>query len=495
MTATGEAIRIAGTVTAVVIPPQRWRTKLGGTIHEAGAPGEVVIDVGGRAVTVDVVGDALCDDGPAEKCSWGEAVTRTGDRFKAHLAPVFTPVSLATATLAVGAEVEIYGEVVARSFADDGGMREAPSTSVDRVRALLASSGSGAASRLATAVARRYPPASRSIAPDRGAMRAAQRMAQENDARAREPGHRMYRHEAAVKVNFWIWVGLTLVAMLAAALRSDHAMVVLGLTCAVGAVLFRPMPPVRPFRALEKHFGGGRHPTEGWWIATVAVLALFTIVAWLSVPDPRAPGFVGLAMIAIALIAGGSGARTYARRSEMLRAPKWTGAVGVYAALEGVVKDPTPVRLGKADAAIAAGVGYDETIGSNPDKVVWQRFHGIGTFLIETSAGVVEVSPQHAVWATTVEDRVKTNHDGADYELVELIPVGGKILAAGWIEPGTAGGPVTLQARGTQPALLVATGPAGEPRDWLVRLGRARMLTALGLVVIAGALVWELWLR
>jgi hypothetical protein len=69
--ATGEAIRLAGTVTAVVQAPQRWRTKLSGTIYEAGAPGELTVEVAGRPVTVEVVGEALCDDGPAEKCSWG----------------------------------------------------------------------------------------------------------------------------------------------------------------------------------------------------------------------------------------------------------------------------------------------------------------------------------------------------------------------------------------------------------------------------------------
>jgi hypothetical protein len=488
--ATGEAIRLAGTITQVVHAPQRWRTKLGGTIHAAGAPGEVIVDVAGRAVTVEVTGTALCDDGPAEKCSWGEAVTKSGDRFKAHEAPVFTPVSLATATLAVGAQVEIYGEVLARSFADDGGMREAPSTTIDRVRALLVCSGSGAASRLATAIERTYPPASRTAPPSR----AADKRARKGDPRTQEPGSPQFRYEPAVIIHWWFWVAATALAMLVATVRSDRAALVLGLTCAVGVVLFRPMPPVRPFRALEKRFGGARHPTEGWWVSAVAVFLFCTIIAWLSLPSP-APGYVGLGMIAVAAIAGGLGAVTYARRREMLRAPRWTGEIGVYAALEGVVRDPTPVRIGNADAAIASGTGYDQAIGSSPDKVVWQRFHGVGTFLIETSAGVVEVSPQHAVWATTVQDRVKTNVDGADYELVEIIPVGGRVLATGWIERGTGAGPVTLQARGTRPALLVATGPAGEPRDWIARLARARVLTAIGLAVIGGALSWELWLR
>ncbi len=494
MEATGEAIRLAGTITEVVCAPQRWRTKLGGTTYEAGAPGEVIVDVAGHAVTAEVSAEALCDDGPAEKCSWGEAVTKSGDRFKAHVAPVFTPVTLATATVTVGAAVEIYGEVLSRAFADDGGMREAPSTTVDRVRALLVCSGSGAASRLGAAIVRRFPPASRAVAPTRAALRATHKLRRDRDLRAHEPASRLYRHDLGLVINAWVWLAVTAITMTAAAIRADHRLFILGLTCAVGAVVFRPMPPVRPFRALEKRFGSARHPTEGWWVGTVAVFAFFVIVSWMSLPA-SVVGYVGLVMIVVTAVAGLFGADTYARRREMLRAPRWTGEVGVYAALDGVVRDPTPVKVGERDAAIASGTGYDRSIGSNPDKVVWQRFHGLGTFLIDTTAGVVEVSPQQAVWATTVYDRVKTDENGADYEDVEIIPIGARVLATGWIEPGAAGKPVALEARGTRPALLVATGPAGEPRDWLARLDRSRALTTIGLIAIVAALSWELWVR
>ena len=74
----------------------------------------------------------------------------------------------------------------------------------------------------------------------------------------------------------------------------------------------------------------------------------------------------------------------------------------------------------------------------------------------------------------------------------EIIPIGGRVLAAGWIETGPDGG-WQLVAKGTTPALLVATGPHGDPRTWLERLRRTRSTTAVQGVVL-GALGVALWL-
>lgn len=486
-----EAVRIAGVVTAVVQAPMRWRTKVAGTMHDASAPGEVTLQVAGREVIAEIETGALCDTGPAEKCSWSEAVTRSGDRFPAQAAPAFTAVSLATTTLAVGAEVEIYGEVLARTFADDGGLRDAPSSSITHVRALLVASGAGAESRLASAIAQRFPPAARKVTSRRARRTAAPRPP---DPRTAEPSCRQFRHEPAVVFNAIVWAGFALICLAISGISSDPRWLLLALGSAAAAVLFRPMPPVRPFRALEKRFSGARHPSDMAWFAIFFLYTVGLGIAWFQLP-PAYVGYAGLLFVGVAAIGGIAGAATYARRAEMLRTPAWTGAVDVDAAIEGIVRDPTPLRIGNKAAAVARSTGYDEGIGSNPDKVVWQRFHDAGTFLIETRSGVVEVSPQHAVWCTTVVDRVYATQSGADYEIVELIPVGGRVLATGRIERGPSGGPVVLRSKGTRPAFVVATGPVGEPRDWLVRLARARLVTAAALAVIGGLLVWTLWLR
>jgi hypothetical protein len=490
----GEAIRLAGTIHEIVRAPGRWRVEVGGTTTVVDEAGELIVDVDGAAVRVDIVEGALCDDGAIAKGGWGELVPGCGGRFAAGLAPAFTPATLEMVTLASGAQVEIYGEVVSRAFADDGGMRDAPSSRVDRVRALLISSGDDRTARIGRAVEARFPPASRLARASWAARRAEARKAIALDPGTRDPGSPRYRPERITIAHALVWAAITIVATVLGVANDDHRFRVLALAAAVGALVYRPGPPVRPFRALDKRYGASLHPTEGWWFASLAIWTFVALTVWASW-SARAVGYVALAMIVIVFATGLAGAPTYARHRRLRRAPLWKGELGVHAAFEGVVGDPTPIKIGDANVAIGRGTGFDETIGSDPDRVVWHRFHSDGTFLVKTDAGVVEISPQQIVWSTTVTIRATTDHQSADYEVVEIIPVGGRVLAAGWIEAGEGGGPPKLSARGTEPALLVATGPAGEPRYWLAQLARTRVISALGLLGIGVVLGWELWLR
>jgi hypothetical protein len=152
------------------------------------------------------------------------------------------------------------------------------------------------------------------------------------------------------------------------------------------------------------------------------------------------------------------------------------------------VRDPTPVTVGKGvNAAIARETAYDKGIGSNPDTVKWTRFHADGTFLVESKEGVVEVHPDEIIWASTVVDG--PDDPSFDYEMVERIPIGGKVAAVGWIEPGLLGAPPRLSAKGTTPAVLLATSQLGDPVGLAREFVKERRLTRAGLAVAAALLV------
>jgi hypothetical protein len=170
----------------------------------------------------------------------------------------------------------------------------------------------------------------------------------------------------------------------------------------------------------------------------------------------------------------------------LVDAAPWRGDTGVRALVDGTVRDPTPVVVGHQSAAVGRVTAYDKGIGSNPDTVKWARFHSEGTFLVDTRAGVVEVSPAELAWASTVVDAPT----GAtfDYEVSELVPVGGKVAAVGWIEAGADGAPPRLRSRGTEPADLLATSAIGDPRGLAWRMVWHRRLNLLALPALGAAL-------
>jgi hypothetical protein len=366
---------------------------------------------------------------------------------------------------------------------------------VTRVRALLVSAGDGADERLGREIERRHPPASRPVRPSWIARwiaaHLAQRAARAADPRSRDPGHRLYLHDPVVRVVVALLAVATIVLGMWSTSSSSRLVHASAIATAVALVLWFPTAPLRGFHAREARHGWAWHPGEGWWVAGFLFYLGFVIPA--SFDGARGVSAVALSMVVVAVSIGIIGEPTYSLHRRLLRATPWRGEVGGDASIEGVVRDPTPVTVGQRAVAIGRGTGFDAVEGSNPDKLLWHRFHGRGTFLVDTAAGVVEVSPLQAVWSTSIRERVKTHDDDADYEIVEVIPVGARVLAAGRIGPGDAGGPVRLLARGTDPAIIVATSSVGEPRAWLQRLAVARALRAvalIGLGVAAGSVLF-----
>jgi hypothetical protein len=169
----------------------------------------------------------------------------------------------------------------------------------------------------------------------------------------------------------------------------------------------------------------------------------------------------------------------------LLGAPPWNGQVDARVLVEGTVRDPTPVTVGRGETAVARETAYDRGIGSDPDKVKWRRLHNEGTFLVDAAAGVVEIDPAETLWASTVVDAPVS--PSSDYEVVEQIPIGGKVAATGWIEAGSAGGPPRLRSRGTTPAYLLATSNLGDPRGMASALLWHRRITLGGVLVLLAA--------
>ena len=483
----GEAIRIGGTITQIVKAPRLLRARLDKERMSSADDGELVVEVNGSPVRVAVPGKSLRDDARSEKASWGEIVAKSGGRFNAGQAPAFSAASLEVVELASGAEIEIYGEVASRAFNEDGGMRDAPTHQVQAIRALLVASGSGRTARIDRGLAELFPPATRPAQISRAERRARARAERAMDPRSSEPGSPHFQHGAVIVVHALVWLAAAIVCAIVSGVTRKPIWAGFALAAAFIALLVRPTPLAIRLRAVEKSYGFGGGLTTGWWVAIVLTWACLMIPA---VSEAGAAGiaWMTLPLVAIHLVELVAAMPAYAAFGSMRRAPLWTGELGVRAALEGVVLDPTPATVGGGHVAIGRGTGYDESIGSNPDKVVWQRFHGVGSFLIKTTAGTVEVFPQQIVWGTSVTGRVKTSDRGADYEEIEIIPVGAKVLAAGWIEAGPQGGPPRLVARGTAPAVLVATGVHGDPRSWLGRLRTARTITLLGVLAIGAAL-------
>lgn len=488
-----EAVRLTGRVVEVRHPPRRWFARAGAQQDVRGEAGVVVVDVDGATVTVELAADALDDDGEAHAGSWGELVEQHRPPWPASWAPAFERATLRVATVVVGDALEVYGEALERGFADDGGPRDAPVERLRRVRGLVAATGADRVARVRRRVEDRFPPAQRPAAPSWSERRARRRAARRADPRAKDPSTAQHPQDPLLVGVVVVWLAATVVAGGVAVHTGSVAARGLAIGAALGALVFRPTPRLCPFRFKGTRHRGALHPGGGTQFLAGLVYAM-ALIAW-GWEDAAVAAYAALGLAALALVGGAAGTKTYAALAALRRAPRWDGALGGWVALEGEVRDPTPITLGGRASALAVAVGMDEGLGSNPDKVVWTRFHEDGTFLVETAAGVVEVSSHELVWATSATRRLDHGGDGADYQVVEEIPVGGRVLAVGRVEAGAPGGPVRLRAAGTRPALLLATGPHGEPRGWAERLVAARRVTLVGVLALAAAAAAQLgWL-
>jgi hypothetical protein len=499
-TARGEAIRIAGTIREVVHTPATWTARIAGKTHHAGSDGELVIDVDGAAVTVTLAATAIIDDGEEIKGAWGELVERAEGHFASSLAPAFEAGKLEIVKPAkVGAAIEIYGEVDRREFADDGGLRDAPSQRVAAVRALIMSTSDDRTARIDREIARRYPPAQRPVRPSWFVRRRLAAAEAAKDPRSKELSNRLYRHEPAEVYVHYGALGVGLVLALVTLLTRSPTAAIWTFAVAIIIALFRLRTPMTPFRILDRSYRRFAHIADFvypmsfmFYVISIGMSPIFF--------DRRAVLVIASVALLIATSLGLLQQQTARLHRKVLAALRWDGAsINVYATIEGIVKDPTPAVVGDRQAAIGRGTGFSEGIGStrgssNPDTEVWQRFHGDGTFLVKVpDHGSIEVSPQHVVWSTTVRGRETSSRDGADYEVFEIVPVNGKVIATGWIEKDATSGIPQLRAKGTTPAILIATGPDGEPRDWLVRSSRSAMLS-IALVGVLDVLAVVLWL-
>lgn len=488
----GEAIRLVGTVREIVSPPSLSLLRVGSVVRRRERAGEIIVEVDREPIRASVSGDALVGDHRVTKAAWSElAAGPLGSEFPSDLAPAFAEARLDTLELAIGEEVEIYGEIVARAFAGDGAFRDAPSQRVSEVRGLIVATGSARTSRLDDAIAKRYPPAQRPAEPSWLEKRRIATAARVNDPRTKEPGHRLYRHDRSVLVQSAIALATALVLGIAALVTRSWSVSVWALAFATHVAVFRPRPPMVRFRVLQRsHRLAWTVPDWVWALGYVAYSTMLLVI-------PLSFGALGVlaiasATIVVVLLCGLALTPAFVLLDRLRRAPRWQGDFDTRAAIDGVVKDPTPARIGEHVVALGRAEAYDRNIGSNPDKLLWHRFHADGTFLVETERGTLEVSPQHVVWATTVTGRHDVKHGTADYEVYEIIPVEGRVLAAGWIAK-TETGVATLRSKGTTPAYLVATGRHGDPRDWLARLARAHLISGVLLVALAAAAT-VLWL-
>ncbi|MBA3545026.1 MAG: hypothetical protein H0T76_00940 [Nannocystis sp.] len=491
-----EAIRIVGSVREILRPPSHWTARVGKTGSRADREGEMVVEVDGAPVRVTVPQGALVGDPQTTTGAWGELVEQTDGRFPATLAPAFEQGRIERLELAIGDVVEIYGEVAARQLLDDGELRDAPSRRVTVVRALIVAAGAARSSRLDREIEERFPPAQRPVGPSWFEKRREAAVLLAKHPGTKEPGHRLYRHDApevvAIRVAFVLAIGLAVASLVT---QSPH-ITVWAFMLVTYVVLLRPRPARAHYRMLERSYSGVFLVPDWVWEWPFMVLVVVIPMSVMTSPlDFGATSILPVTLLAIALsiVVGVMSMRTYALHGKLLRAPPWDGSFDAFAAIEGIVEDPTPATLGEKQVAIAIGMGlgFKNTPGRDPDKRLWHRFYGDGTFLVQTEHGAVEVSPQHIVWATSVKGRHYDVKGPADYERFEIIPVDGRVLAAGWIAKNERG-QLQLKARGTTPALLIATGPHGEPRDWLRRLVRTRVVSGLLVPVVAaiGVAVW-----
>lgn len=466
----GEAVRLAGVVREVSSPaPTTWLLQPeGGPVERREDAGWASVEVDGRAVRVETEGACLVGDAHTSKGAWRELDAAAGGRFGAGRAP-FTPARLTITTLAAGDPVEVYGEVVERRFDDDGALREAPTTSLARVRALIVARGDDAAGELTRAIARRYPPARREVT------------RRPPDPRRGDPGSPLHHPPAPHWIPSAVLALFAIFAGYLGGTRIPYAGVV-AVGLAAAALVLRPERDERIYRARDDRDPAGANTLQRVLLPLIYAGALIGIA---GVGGRIAYTTVTVTFLAVALVLELAQLGVVARHRLLIATPPWNGEPGARALIAGTVRDPTPVTVGSIAVAIGRQTAYDRGIGSDPDVVKWTRFHADGTFLVDAPAGVVEIDPAELVWASTAIDTPAV--PGTDDSVAEVIPAGGKAAAVGWIEASPDGGPARLRSRGTVPAVLLATSALGDPVGLARRMVWHRRITLLGLVVAAAA--------
>lgn len=435
----------------------------GGIFELVGEDGAVVrVEAGGAELLVTVA---------SAKLPWSEARAGGAAGFPEDFAAPFDEVELDVAEIADGAVVEIAGVATEHGF-DDAGYREAARPVLRAVRARLVAAGAGAGRRLDEALAREQATRER-----RGRRARADARRPERE----DPGHPAWR-PALPWWGFSVGVAAIAAVVLAAGSgRMHHAYAVLLGAYAVHVIPRRPLPT----------FSSKATPYRDWpdlyLVGTIAA----PIVAFAGIQLVQYPRaliincFAVVVLLAVTTLLGRF--TTYRRLSALLAAPRRPELVpGSWAAVGGVVADATPAQTDAGEVAVAAVLEVPEH-AKGSDLLEGRRFVAKGGFqIVQDGDGVViGVAPADVVWASTV---TSTRKDGGAVMVMDSIPVGGRVWAAGRIE--RAGDELRLRSAGARPALVLSTSAAGDPRATARRLLWSRRVTLAAHVAAAVAMAW-----
>ena len=449
-------IRLAGVVREVLAgPPATWRLTHARDTRVHHDRGELLVEAGGRRVRVEVPAIEVLGPAHEERGGWREVVARAAPRFRADEAQPFDAATLSVIAIAIGDPVAVWGEPI------DTGAGGEP-----LVRARAIARGHHAEAALARRIA---------TTPEGQAAR---------DVRS----DRIFR------AFVWLCVLAATAGAIAwplAVRAPHHAALGVSLALLAAALLMRPSgdDDELALYASERDVASGVPTTPLQLLAFAAAIAAPILAPttrpWSAEIVAGALCAFGLAM---RVLSGGA-----LRRMRALVAVRpWRGESGGRATLRGTIRVAAPVRVGPHDAAFGLESKVDERIDLqvNPD-VSGADFRERATFLaapaftIATAAGDVAVAPRELVWSSTcreIADRV-VEMNSSTYTSRRWVPDGAAVAAVGWIE----GSPPRLIARGTSPAVLIATAPGDDPLAiprGLVAYWRG---TTLGLLAVGAA--------
>jgi hypothetical protein len=475
-----ELIRLAGTVLEVSDPaPGSWTMTVDGTPEQAMTPGTFVVEVEDRPIKVTVGGATSFHGTPSRtgKGGWRELAPTLPLAPSSTIAP-FAPVTFSAIVPEVGARIAIYGTVTAREI----GMadyREQPPSTVTAVRSKLIAIGKQAEAALTAAIHDAFPVASRP---------APVRRRKPPDPTRFDPGNPRQR----LPLRDWMWSAAMIavsVLFYVVGITAGSANRWAGNTWTIGgfacAVMIRPRRKRMVFRHLadrpETRFGITQDPALAVYLFIVLALSGMPVFAPLFAWT--VPGWFVAALVALAV-------NDLSAQRRLVGAAAWDGELDRDVRVEGIVRDPTPVTIGGTAAALGRAEQWKARSGSDPDVLVVSSFENKGTYLVDAAVGVVEVDPAETLWASTVT-KVEPRVDGSNYKVVELIPIGGKIVAAGRV---VAGSPPKLVASGTRAAIVLATSKHGEPLALARRMLMHHVVT-IGLVAALGVIATVICVR
>jgi len=420
--------------------PASWALSVDGAQHVAHDSGAVSIAVGGRDVRIRSEGLAVLGEPTVEHGGCRELGERAAPRFDGVQAAPYAKASLAITRVAVGDRVEVWGDVVARDGAG------APT----EVSARILARGAHAAAAVERALA---------AASDPGAGSA--------------PSPR-----SSTALTDWL---PTLVCLAAGAAWTLLRVVPLRVAIAEALALYAAAAVLRPtrgadddlvLRARERAVGG---VVPFVIVKLIAGVLLLTLGFFYKGIGPRWIGaFTAGAIATWTLVAWIVGAKTYLRAGRLLGARAWRGSGGERALVIGKVVRAeartliagTPIALGidgTVEDRSGSPVGSVDNRASASHGVTFENleFHG-SRFAIESDAGTVEVSPDELWWCSTdsaVYDERRSGNTRT-YRYRQTVAIGAGVAALGRID----GTPAELRASGTEPALLFAAEPGGDPR-------------------------------